>query len=303
MVALLLGSWLSCAPPALADDDWHRYQNAHFDAVSNASERRTRKLLGELENFRAAVIQVMNIPIPDDAKRTTIVIFDSRREFEALTGDAPAGAFLQKFDDNAVIALPASGFRTGSTSLIRHEYAHLVLSYNEFDYPWWFEEGFAELLATVDFIKRDTQFKLGRLPRRADYFNGVMLGWDDLLMIEGSLETDINASLLSNAVLQAWALVHHILLDHDLMHVPQVAKYFYLVANGESDAGAFTSAFEMSPTEMGQPLMTSRDKRIPVYTFDFQPGFRDLEFNRSKVETASVQPLIDLLARAFAEYR
>jgi hypothetical protein len=48
---------------------WYRYENSHFDVYSDESKRVVHKLLEELENFRAAVLQVADIEVPQHAPK------------------------------------------------------------------------------------------------------------------------------------------------------------------------------------------------------------------------------------------
>ena len=67
----LLVCCLSILPwgSAFAERDWYRYENTYFEAFSDDSPRNVRKTLDELELFRAAVAQIANIQIPDDANQ------------------------------------------------------------------------------------------------------------------------------------------------------------------------------------------------------------------------------------------
>ena len=58
-----------------AESRWHKYENSHFIAYSDNSEPPVRRLLKELEYFRAAVIQFANIEVPPDTPKTHLVVF------------------------------------------------------------------------------------------------------------------------------------------------------------------------------------------------------------------------------------
>ena len=80
----LLVCCLSILPwgSAFAERDWYRYENTYFEAFSDDSPRNVRKTLDELELFRAAVAQIANIQIPDDAPKVRVVSFaDASVEF------------------------------------------------------------------------------------------------------------------------------------------------------------------------------------------------------------------------------
>ncbi len=60
---------------------WHKYENKYFEAYSDASEKDVRQLLEELENFRAAVIQLNGSRVPDGSAKTRIIIFESKTRY------------------------------------------------------------------------------------------------------------------------------------------------------------------------------------------------------------------------------
>ena len=66
-----------CNPAIAREKPWYKYENSHFEAYSNEQERLTKKLLVELENFRAAVLQVANIEAPAGTPKTQVIIFAS----------------------------------------------------------------------------------------------------------------------------------------------------------------------------------------------------------------------------------
>jgi len=70
---------LLSATSSAKDRPWFRYENANFDAYSDSSEKKVRKLLEELENFRAAAEQHLTFDIPAGAVKTQVVILNSEK--------------------------------------------------------------------------------------------------------------------------------------------------------------------------------------------------------------------------------
>jgi hypothetical protein len=159
--AIMLLGVVFVNPAQARERSWYKYENSHFEAYSDASEKTARKLLVELENFRGAVLQVANIEVPGGASKVQVVIFSSAKSFHALIGNKNIGGLA--FSERGVpyMALSAGGYARETELAIRHEYAHVLMGYSRVRYPVWFSEGFAELMSATTFIKNGTQFTVG----------------------------------------------------------------------------------------------------------------------------------------------
>jgi hypothetical protein len=92
-----------------ANSDWNQYENGHFLVYSNAREKVVLELLRELEEFRAAFLQVSVITVPEDAPKTRVLILRNQREFSRLKPFDYTAAFAQHIDGHTVIVMPAQG--------------------------------------------------------------------------------------------------------------------------------------------------------------------------------------------------
>ncbi|MBK6740036.1 MAG: hypothetical protein IPG64_20440 [Haliea sp.] len=124
-------------------------ENSHFVAYSDAAESKVMALMDNLERFRGAVLQVSNIKIPQSAPKTLVVITRDRSTFSGATPHRNTAGFAISDGTQTLIVLPAFGSTSWTHSVIRHEYGHALLRFMEFSYPTWYEEGFAEGVATV----------------------------------------------------------------------------------------------------------------------------------------------------------
>jgi len=135
ILAMAAICWLVPAGVVAKERPWFKYENAYFEAYSDASERKVRRLLKELENFRAAVIQTLNIQAPDNYVKTQVIIIDSRSDFKEIASAAHVAAYMQRIGGIPHIVMPDSDLNMDAEALIRHEYAHVLLDFNRFDYP------------------------------------------------------------------------------------------------------------------------------------------------------------------------
>jgi tetratricopeptide (TPR) repeat protein len=164
------------ALPAAAKNKWLYARTEHFEVLSNAKAVEARLLVARLERFRASFLAIMP-GTPFREPRTTVVIFDSDRDFlpyKPLYKGKPqediAGVF-QGNPDEVVIALSAQRDIDETIPVVYHEYIHLLMHARGFRLPPWLNEGLAELYETMEFegnvvkIGRDSPYHVGLLSR------------------------------------------------------------------------------------------------------------------------------------------
>jgi len=144
---------------------WVEVRSRHFRVVSDAGEGQAHAVAQHFEQMRAVFGTMfhkrnLNSPVALD-----IVAFRNQDEFMRyvpmwkgkpvnLTG------FFQASDDRNFIGIEMSSSDPFGT--VGHEYAHLLLRDNFPVMPLWFEEGFAEYLASLKVT--GTQAELGSVP-------------------------------------------------------------------------------------------------------------------------------------------
>lgn len=292
IISLLAGSTVAGA----AATPWSRYDNPFFTAYSNASERTVRGLLQDLEEFRAAVLQVANVQIPVDAPTTLVLITANKKEFDRLKPSQHTAGYAIGEGGRTVIVLPASGGDAGST-VIRHEYGHALLRFKKFRYPTWYEEGFAEIASAVELKRGGERFIVGAPPKRA-VFNGVpIFPWEELFSEDFAPHAIGDLRDGSSAYAQAWLMAHYATLGDRGANAERLQRYFDLTTAGEPYLQAFRMAFGFEPSAAWDSVLRAYSERIPAYTFTFQPGSLHTRFSRRAADTTEYQPLVNFLAR------
>ena len=104
---------------------------------------KARALLGELENFRAAFLQVGSIKTPADAPKAIVLITATKKAFQSVVRNPLVAGFATSDGQTPVMVMSAQGDTEFAQEIIRHEYSHTLLRYNGYDYPTWYNEGFA----------------------------------------------------------------------------------------------------------------------------------------------------------------
>lgn len=160
-LALLTGLalWAALVSTAFAreGETWVEVKSDHFLLRSDAGEDKAVALVRDLERFRAAVSFVAGIDftaVPD----RPLTIFAYRRSADyvrRLQAQGSAG-FYHTDPDGDVAALTIEdgdkSWQLTGRQVIFHEYTHHLLHhFSPYIYPTWYDEGFAEYLATMEF--------------------------------------------------------------------------------------------------------------------------------------------------------
>lgn len=293
LVALAAASlfWLIASTAAAKERQWYRYENAYFEAYSDASEKKVYRLLDELENFRAAVAQVLTFEIPAGAAKTQVIILNSSRDFRKVTEDRRTAAFMIGIRGIPYILMPAGGGGDWSKTSIRHEYTHVLMAYSGHRFPPWYEEGFAEFMSGTKFREKGTKFTFGDTVGRQQS-GAAFVPWNELMSGDFEFHSVQASSTLSNAYLQSWFLVHYLTIGENFKHNDNLGEYLGRFSVGEPSASALDAVFGMTPGEIGDMAVQKYSRRTPYYLLDFTPGIQDLEFARSETDAERVAAVI-----------
>lgn len=292
-MAAMAAAWAFLFPAGeAAARDWYRYDNDHFIAYSNAPEQLARLLLDELERFRAVFLLVGNVEIPADAPKTTVVMVRNRQEFNQFAVRRVDGFAVGGDDGPTLMVMPATGDRDWTMAVIRHEFAHALLRHKTFPYPFWYEEGFAELMSAVSFPDRGRAFRIGAAPQRP---RDTRYDWNNLIADDFNLHAIRNPAVASSAYWQAWLLAHWATLGDQGRNAPKLQQYFDLMRAGTPSFEAFSQSFGASPAELWAGPLMQYATRMPVYTFNFDTNTLDTSFEQTAAEPADYEPILEFL--------
>ncbi len=227
-----LGVVLTAATVFGARDEWRYTRTENFEVLSAASEKRTRSLVMELEQFRASFIATFGLR-PAHEPRVTVVLFDSDRGFtpykptyQGKPKDV-AGFFVAGADE-VVIALNVSaslGEDDDPAETIFHEYVHLLLHSRGLHLPTWLNEGLAELFSTFRLNKETVEY--GR-PKQlyVDILNqSAMMPLPRLMAVTES-SPDYNEEMRAGMFYaQAWALAHFLVCGEDRTNATRLGRF------------------------------------------------------------------------------
>jgi len=276
------------------DKPWHKYENDYFEAYSDASEKKVRRLLEELENFRAAVIQLNGGRVPDGAVKTQVVIFDSKRQFQETIDRKWADAYAVGIRGIQYIVMSAGRMSEWSRTTIRHEFTHVLQGYNNNRSPPWYVEGFAEFMSGMTFRNKNTEFIIGDFPGRTKA--RVSFGdWNELISDDFEFHQIESSAKASNAYLQSWLLVHYLTIGDGLAHNKDLIEYLTVYSKGAESIAAFSEVFGESANDMGPRIYKQYSKRFQPMVLNFLPNTQDHSFIRTPAASDFEIEIVDEL--------
>ena len=275
---------LSAVFAAGAGAPWQYARTANFEVLSAASEKRTRQLAVELEQFRASFIGTFNLR-PAHEPPVTVVLFDSKRQFQPyqpIYNGQPkelAGYFIGGADE-AVIALNITPDVDEAEALdpaetILHEYVHFLLHTRGLRLPTWLNEGLAEFFST--FRVNGEFVEYGRPKHHyVDVLNRSSLMPLPRLMAINETSPDYNEEHRAGIFYaQSWALAHFLLSGEDRRNATRLSQFLAAIGSPATDPDAafretFGKDFDLLPQKLRTYIDGGRyyQRREPVVVKD-----------------------------------
>ena len=262
VLAILL--WISVSSVASGKDKWIRLVSPNFEAVSNAGQGRSERLIRELEQFRHVFSELFNLA--GDRLPVTVVIFRNDKSFtpfKPLYEGHPTdvAGFFQAGEDRNLIALNASA-SGNPLHVIFHEYIHLLTRDTPHPWPVWLREGLAEFYATFEI--QDTKVILGNaIPGHSDVLrNHQLLPVKDLFAVRQDSPTYNERKRQGIFYAQSWALTHYLMLHNKAQLQPQFVKFIEGLWQGVDPEKAFSAAVDLSLEELEKELVRYTRKNV-----------------------------------------
>jgi len=228
--------------------DWIEIKAGNYTLVTNAGERAARRTLREIEalQFAASHLPPQIEFTPAIPVRIFLVMGRSvlrEARFSTATAGEPSS---NPFEAWGVVPQAAEPWQLRREDML-HKLYHLVATTRDLsDRAWWWQEGMALMLASVE--ARDDDIAIGRIPFPAH------ARWFDLRRVFGWLEIEEFLSLgeadsaewgfIASRRFrgQAWWTAHYLNIGRpELRHA--LARYLELVHESQTSVAAFRAAF------------------------------------------------------------
>jgi len=241
-----------CAAKPLHDLAWVEARSENFTVLGPIREQEARRLVRDLEHFRAAVLFVTGQSIPTNPVPLHVYAFGrtgNRRFFERHT----AGYFIGTMRAN-LITLRHSSW-ADERVIVQHEYVHFLLrNHGVHAYPPWYDEGFSELLSTIERGKRGVDIGRPWRTRIANtHFSSPWIPMSQLMELrsfEGMIDVQIGQFYA-----ESWALVHYLYFGRkDAETRSEITAYLKALQDGASNDEAVESAFGVRASVLGRAV-------------------------------------------------
>jgi hypothetical protein len=237
-----------------AEMEWRYYQSPNFELYSAQLETESRALLHNLELLRAVVFERFKI-VERTRLEVTVFAFAKPEDFNTYLSRPLAGAKVAAYylarPDRAVICMgpgpvdrapvvagPITLFTytTPARHVIFHEYIHHLFRATNQQPTVWFNEGFAELLATIQ-VHRD-RIEIGHANTATLFMlqNQKLLPWETIFGARtmNPLYRDHGQSAMFYA--QSWAFLHYLYFGEPKPPPEQVGRFMRVMSDRRSAA-------------------------------------------------------------------
>lgn len=268
----------------IEQDDWYRYQSSHFQVYSPLREARVAERIRDLEAFRALVHHVLGIPDARSFEHTTkFLLLPHPRDVNSVFR-LPRGmiGFMQTGTrQNLMVATePGHHYLNSANEVMFHEYVHYVMhNASSFRYPGWYDEGFAEVLATANIEEESAN--LGHAPRSAAY---VLLRGAGMMPVDELVSRGVVGGLSTTGLQQlyatSWLLVHYLTLseaarEHGLGD--KAAQYLALYNSGRGGPEAFQETLGVDFHQLEKDLVAYQGTlplwALPLSSIEFDGAY------------------------------
>ena len=304
VAALILA--IVAAVPRAADRPWTEIRGANVVVFGQQSPRTLRDVAVQIEQFRAVVGQLIAGARQPQSLPTEVYLFDTERAMRdyvplyqgrpaALTGYCHCGAP----DEISVIVAALSQYRE-STSIIYHEYTHLLTRNALRDVPVWLNEGLAEYFSTFTLRSNGREAEIG-----AAIPNHVATLREDFIPLSRLLAVDRNSPLYNERTrktifyAEAWALTHYLLAGRP-GGLETLNAFLIEYAAGGDSATALTKATGLSLSTIEREL---RGYVVQPLNVAVATGFGSATLTLSQRVEVDAPSAVRTLARPEAEAR
>jgi len=255
------GQGATSSKAATLSSSWRQIVTPELTVVGSAREGELRRILTDLNAFRAAMSSLFPgirtaSPVP-----TRVVVFRDTADFARFRPrdgrgkplDNVGGYFTQEPEGNFLV-LPFAGSENSYPTPF-HEYAHYLIHRNARSFvPTWLDEGLAEFYSTFEPDYKG-QSLLGRAPggRVRSLRVGTFMPLREVVSPREMEKTWRSGNRIEMFYAEAWALVHYLIVGRKGVSA-SFGTYLEALAKQPSQDAAFQAAFGVDLDGMERQL-------------------------------------------------
>lgn len=236
---------------------WTKVESPFFTIYSEASDAETRDWAAELEQFRRAMRELLQVT-PSQLPPATVVIFHDRRDLSAYLPQRDGrpldlAGYTGQSKIGTTISLSAGGWAESSRAAIFFGATNWFLSGLDTPGPFWLSIGLGEVFSTFEVKGDEFTFGLNKRAYVDRIAHGKGMSLDQLFKLDGKDLPYQHDDLTSSFHAQAWALTHYLLFGRGSAGAAGLGNYLSLLQTTDVDS-AFKRALAATPREMENRL-------------------------------------------------
>ena len=237
-------------------------RSENFIISGDVRQKDAEGLLRDLELFRKNVFKVLGVNGAPEIVPVRVYVAKNEKALKSVTGVGGfGGIYTMTHNGPAFVLNGKAGFRRGGKArhIALHEYTHhIVGAYTELDYPRWYNEGFANYLAT--FTYKDGTFRVGD-PHQPYAYSLRQKNWMPMTVVLGTMDkypfnigdtSKIGQQTQAQFYAQTWLATHY--LRNEEKYAGKLTEYVQRLNKGEQNLPAFKAAMGVTPEEFETEL-------------------------------------------------
>ncbi len=275
----------------------------NFIISGDVRQKDAEALLRDLEVFRKNVFKVLGVNGAPEIVPVQVYVAKNEKALKSVIGVGGfGGMYTMTHNGPAFVLNGKAGFRRGGQArhIALHEYTHhIVGAYTKLDYPRWYNEGYANYLAT--FTYKDGIFRVGD-PHQPYAYSLREKNWMPMTVVLGTMDkypfnigdtSKIGQQTQAQFYAQTWLATHY--LRNEEKYVGKLTEYVRRLNRGERNLPAFEAAMGVSPEEFEVELKAYY-KRNKYNVTRFKTTDQDIPAPKTRELTAQESDMAKLSA-------
>ena len=232
-------------------------RSENFIISGDVRQKDAEGLLRDLELFRKNVFKILGVNGAPEIVPVQVYVAKNEKALKSVIGVGGfGGMYTMTHNGPAFVLNGKAGFRRGGQArhIALHEYTHhIVGAYTELDYPRWYNEGYANYLAT--FTYKDGTFRVGD-PHQPYAYTLREKNWMPMTVVLGTMDkypfnigdtSKIGQQTQAQFYAQTWLVTHF--LRNEEKYAGKLTEYVQRLNKGERNLPAFKAAMGVTPEE------------------------------------------------------
>ncbi len=242
------------SPSKVAKQSWLYVKTDHFSLITDVSEKRSLRIMQNLEKFRSMVNLFNGGGIASGSRPLKLIVTKNKKMYQELSSHRErlkktTGFFRDTIGGNYAVLRFRRSF---DFSTLFHEYTHYLMADTLIDnLPYWYSEGLAEFMGQIDF-KGENQIYFGKAV--AHHVSSIAyMKWvdmEDILTARQVNHKDEQRRYQTYS--QGWLTVHYFNSSAD--RYDQLKSYLRLTGAAVSEEEALRQAMGMSFSDLDRAL-------------------------------------------------